>query len=121
MDAYTVLNTIDAGFETEVQAIVDSPAAPLDMSTASAETRQRGAKLYGLLASLCRNRSLNIIRSVKQGDGFEGLRQLILNLRPSTKTTGFSIDGSSDKLAELQHEPTSAATALETGRSIRGG
>ena len=87
------LNTIDAGFETEVQAIVDSPAAPLDMSTASAETRQRGAKLYGLLASLCRNRSLNIIRSVKQGDGFEGLRQLILNLRPSTNTRGLALMG----------------------------
>ena len=87
------LNTIDAGFETEVQAIVDSPAAPLDMSTASAETRQRGAKLYGLLASLSRNGSLNIIGSVKQGDGFEGLRQLILNLRPSTKTRGLALMG----------------------------
>ena len=59
------LNTIDAGFESEIQSIVDSPTAPLDMSTASSETRQRGAKLYDLLASL-RNRSLNVVRSVNK-------------------------------------------------------
>ena len=87
------LNTIDVGYEPEIQAIVDSPSAPMDMSTATSETRQRGAKLYGLLASLCRNRSLSIIRSVKQGDGFEGLRQLILNLRPSTNTRGLALMG----------------------------
>ena len=30
---------------------------------------------------------------MKQGDGFEGLRQLILNLRPSTKTRGLALMG----------------------------
>ena len=87
------LNTIDAGFESEIQSLVDTPTSPLDMSTASSETRQRGAKLYGLLASLCRNRSLNVVRSVKQADGFEALRQLILNLRPSSNNRGLALMG----------------------------
>ena len=87
------LNTIDAGFESEIQSLVDAPTSPLDMSTASSETRQRGAKLYGLLASLCRNRSLNVVRSVKQADGFEALRQLILNLRPSSNNRGLALMG----------------------------
>ena len=46
-----LLNAIDVGYEPEIQAIVDSSSAPMDMSTATSETRQRGAKLYGLLAS----------------------------------------------------------------------
>ena len=57
------LNTIDAGVESEIQSLVDTPTSPLDMSTASSETRQHGAKFYGLFASLCRNRSLNVVRS----------------------------------------------------------
>ena len=78
------LNAIDTNYEAEVQSILDDPTKPLDMSTASMGTRQRGACLYGLLASLCRNRSLNVVRSVKQADGFEAFRHLTLTLRPSS-------------------------------------
>ena len=70
---------------------MDDPTKPLDMTSASTETRQRSAKLYGLLASLCRNRSLNVVRSVKQADGFEALRQLTLTLRPSTNNRGLAL------------------------------
>ena len=52
------LSAIDSGYTTESESLMSDPSKPLDMSTASAETRQRGAKLYGLLASLCRNRKL---------------------------------------------------------------
>ena len=57
------LNAIDSAYETEIAAIMEKPSTPLDMSTASADVRQRGAKLYGLLASLCSSRSLNVARS----------------------------------------------------------
>jgi hypothetical protein len=87
------LNAIDSAYETEITAIVDKPTSPLDMSTASTEVRQRSAKLYGLLASLCRNRSLNVVRSVKQADGFEALRQLVLTLRPSSNNRGLALMG----------------------------
>ena len=87
------LNAIDTNYETEVQAILDDPTKPLEMSTASADTRQRGARLYGLLASLCRNRSLNVVRSVKQADGFEAFRQLTLTLRPSSNNRGLALMG----------------------------
>ena len=87
------LNAIDSGYEPEIQSIMDDPTNGLDISTASAETRQRGAKLYGLLASLCRNRSLHVVRSVKQADGFEALRQLTLTLRPSNNNRGLALMG----------------------------
>ena len=62
------LNAIDAGFEKELKQLMDDPTNALDLTTASAETRNRSTKLYGMLASLCRNRSLNIIRCVKNTD-----------------------------------------------------
>lgn len=87
------LNAIDTNYETDVQSILDDPTKPPDMSTASVDTRQRGARLYGLLASLCRNRSLNVVRSVKQADGFEAFRQLTLTLRPSSNNRGLALIG----------------------------
>ena len=68
-------------------------AKPLDMSAVSVDTRQRGARLHGLLASLCRNRSLDVVRSVKQADGFEAFRQLTLTLRPSSNNRGLALMG----------------------------
>ena len=85
------LNAIDSGFEKELQQLMDDPTNALDLTTASAETRNRSSKLYGMLASLCRNRSLNIIRSVKNTDGYEALRQLVLALRPSTSGRGLAL------------------------------
>ena len=85
------LNTIDPGFEKKLQALMDDPSNALDLSTASADTRNRSAKLYGLLASLCRNRSLHVIRSVKAPDGYEALRQLTLALRPASNNRGLAL------------------------------
>eukprot|EP00435_Cladocopium_sp_Y103_P019344 s4186_g4.t1 len=85
------LNAIDPGYEKELQALMDDPTHGLDISTASTETRQRSSKLYGLLASLCKNRSLNVIRSVKAADGYEALRQLTLALRPSSSGRGLAL------------------------------
>ena len=85
------LNAIDPGYEKELEALMNDPTNALDLTTASMETRQRSAKLYGLLASLCRNRSLNVIRSVKQADGYEALRQLTLALRPASNNRGLAL------------------------------
>jgi hypothetical protein len=85
------LNAIDAGFEKELQQLMDDPTNALDLTTASAETRNRSTQLYGMLASVCRNRSSNIIRSVRNPDGYEALRQLLLALRPSTSGRGLAL------------------------------
>ena len=85
------LNAIDPGYEKELEALMNDPTNALDLTTASMETRQRSAKLYGLLASLCRNRSLNVIRRVKQADGYEALRQLTLALRPASNNRGLAL------------------------------
>ena len=71
--------------------INDDPGKQLDMGTASAETRHRSTKLYSLLASLVRNRALSVVRATPNSDGYEALRQLILNLKPNTQTRGLAL------------------------------
>ena len=85
------LNAIDEGFEKELKQLMEKPEVSLDLTTASHDTRQRSAKLYGLLASLVRNKSLNTIRSVEPGPGYEALRQMTLSLRPSSNNRGLAL------------------------------
>ena len=54
---------MDEGYEPELRLFTDDPSKALDMGTASSETRQRSAKLYGVLASLVKNRALSILRA----------------------------------------------------------
>ena len=85
------LAAIDEGYTAELQQITDDPSKALDMGSASSETRQRGSKLHGLLASLVKNRALNVVRAVKGGDGFEALRPLVLSMRPNTQSRGLAL------------------------------
>ena len=85
------LVTVDESYEAELRALSDDPNKPMDVSTASADTRQRSAKLYGLLASLVKNRALGIIRAAPAGDGFEALRQLTISMRPNIQSRGLAL------------------------------
>ena len=85
------LATIDANYDEEVKKLFDDPSKGFDMSSASVETRTRSTKLYGLLASLVRGKSLvNTIKSVGNSDGYEALRQMILSLRPNNNNRGLA-------------------------------
>ena len=85
------LVTVDENYESELRSLSEDPSKPLEMSTASADTSQRSAKLYGLLASLVRNRALGIVRAAPAGDGFEALRQLTLAMRPNIQSRGLAL------------------------------
>ena len=82
---------MDEGYEPELRSLTDDPSKALDMGTASSETRQRSAKLYGVLASLVKNRALSIVRAAPAGDGYEALRQLTLTLRPNIQSRGLAL------------------------------
>ena len=38
-----------------------------------------------------RNRALSVVRATPNSDGYEALRQLILNLKPNTQTRGLAL------------------------------
>lgn len=84
------LIAVDEGFASELTQINDDPSKALSMESSSAETRQRSTKLYSLLASLVRN-ALSIVRATESLDGYEALRQLILNFKPNTQTRGLAL------------------------------
>lgn len=84
------LTAVDEGFGSELNQINDDPGKQLPMDSASAETRHRSTELYSLLASLVRNRAVSVARATPNSDGYEALRQFILNLKPTTQTRGLS-------------------------------
>eukprot|EP00435_Cladocopium_sp_Y103_P000538 s5691_g1.t1 len=85
------LVAIDEGFQQELQQLNLDPTKALSMETATAETRNRSNKLYSLLAGLMKNRCLHILKSAPSGDGYEGLRQLILAMRPPVQNRGLAL------------------------------
>ena len=85
------LVTIDSEYENEVKQVTDDPTKPLDLSSASTDTRGRAAKLYGLMSSLVRCRALAIVKAVPSGNGYEALRQLVLAMRPNTQSRGLAM------------------------------
>ena len=85
------LATIDSAYDDELRKVFENPSTKLDMDSASLETRTRGMKLYGLLASLVRGKALNIVKSVGNSDGYEALRQMVLALRPNNNNRGLAL------------------------------
>ena len=85
------LATIDVKFEEEMRKLFEDPSKGLDMASASVDTRSRSTKLYGLLASLVRGKSLNTIKSISNSDGYEAFRQMILALRPNNNNRGLAL------------------------------
>ena len=85
------LVTIDSEYENEVKQVTDDPTKPLDLSSASTDTRGRAAKLYGLMSSLVRCRALAIVKAVPSGNGYEALRRLVLAMRPNTQSRGLAM------------------------------
>ena len=85
------LSAIDEGYQNEIQQLNSDPTKPLDMQSASMDVRQRSTKLYALLASSMKNRSLSIVRGTSDNNGFEALRQLVLAFRPNTQSRGLAL------------------------------
>ena len=85
------LIAIDPSYDDELKKIFEDPSKGLDMVSASADTRNRSTKLYGLLGSLVRGKALGLVKSVNGSDGYEALRQMCLALRPNSNTRGLAL------------------------------
>ena len=68
------------------------------------------AKLYGLLASLCRNRSLHTIRSVKAPRWLWSASSAHFGVATSQQQSWFGTHGSTDKLGTVCNESASSTT-----------
>ena len=63
----------------------------INVASLTDEQKRRGTFLYGLLASLLRNRPLMMLKGADRGNGFEAVRQLFRTCQPSSRNRGLGL------------------------------
>ena len=77
-----------------VSDIVDlrkNPTAVVDDSVQSSEEQKRSIFMYGLMAALLKDRPLLMLKAVKNFNGYEGYRQLVLSNEPKSQNRSMSL------------------------------
>ena len=85
------LCTLDTKYETELAEIEAKPSVMQDHRVMGEEEKKRSMFLYGLLASLLRGRLLTVLRGIPDNNGYEALRQLVLQCQPTSRNRSLGI------------------------------
>eukprot|EP00438_Fugacium_kawagutii_P013012 Skav219672 [mRNA] locus=scaffold3149:113084:120619:+ [translate_table: standard] len=85
------LATIDQGYEHDVDNIKNNLDTEIVMVNLLDDDKKRSLFLYSLLASLLKGRLLSILKGVPQNNGYEALRQLLLNCQPSSRNRSLGL------------------------------
>ena len=110
------LCTWDSKYETEIKYIETHTTVYQDPGLMGDDEKKRSMFLYGLLASLLRGRLLTVLRGTPENNGYEALRQLVLQCKPTQKP------GNSQRFDELEgirYEGRSPRPAREAGGSLQ--
>ena len=68
------LAALDAVYTTEIYEVRAHLEDAVDLWAMDPDKTQRSAFLYGLLASLLKNRPLLMLKSIEQGNGYEVMK-----------------------------------------------
>ena len=63
----------------------------VDDSVQSSEEQKRSIFMYGLMAALLKGRPLLMLKAVKNFNGYEGYRQLVLSNEPKSQNRSMSL------------------------------
>ena len=85
------LTAVDTEYSAHFDVVRQNLNTEIDATTLTAEQRRRGAFLYGLLASLLKNRPLLLLKGVQRGNGFEAVRQLFKTCQPSSRNRALGL------------------------------
>ena len=85
------LMAVDIHYNDHFDVLRKNLDTPISVSTLTAEQQRRGTFLYGLLASLLRNRPLMMLKGVERGNGFEAVRQLFKTCQPSSRNRALGL------------------------------
>ena len=85
------LGSLDSVFTEEIRVIRNSIETVVDTSAQSNAEMRRGSFLYGLLASLLKQRPLMVLKAVGEANGYEAYRQLIAANEPHIKNRSMSL------------------------------
>ena len=82
---------VDANYGHDLQTIRSKLDEEIPLVEQSIEQTRRSAFLYGLLASLLKNRPLSLLKGIEQGNGLEAVRQLFRTCQPSSRNRSLGL------------------------------
>ena len=85
------VKSVDVMTHTEMNIISNNAEAEIEWSELNEERKERSLRLFGLLASLLRNRPLKLIRYMPHENGYEAWRILIVDMLPSTRQRSLAL------------------------------
>ena len=85
------LGSLDAVFTEGIRVIRNNSGTVVHTTAQSNAEMRRGSFLYGLLASLLKQRPLMVLKSIGDANGYEAYRQLICANEPHSKNRSMSL------------------------------
>ena len=82
---------VDSNYAGDLTYIRNHLDEELPLVEQTTEKTKRSAFLYGLLASLLKNRPLMLLKGVEQGNGLEAVRQLVRTCQPSSRNRSLAL------------------------------
>ena len=82
---------VDANYGHDLQTIRSKLDEEIPLVEQSIGQTRRSAFLYGLLASLLKNRPLLLLKGIEQGNGLEAARQLFRTCQPSSRNRSLGL------------------------------
>ena len=82
---------MDPEFAVDLARIRKNSNSEVDMSIMDDSEKKRCTFLYGLYASLLRQRPLMMLKKIEGSNGFEALRQLVLSMEPVSRNRSLGI------------------------------
>ena len=85
------LGTLDRAYILDFKRLADHPKNEIVFSTLSDEEKDRSRIMYGLLSSLVNDRLRRVLKTISDHNGYEGYRQIALDLKPSSRTRALAL------------------------------
>ena len=85
------LGSLDHHYVSDIVDLRKNPTAVVDDSVQSSEEQKRSIFMYGLMAALLKGRPLLMLKAVKNFNGYEGYRQLVLSNEPKRQNRSMSL------------------------------
>ena len=85
------LGSLDHHYVSDILDLRKNPTHVVDDSEQSSEEQRRSIFMYGLMAALLKGRPLLMLKAVKNFNGYEGYRQLVLSNEPKSQNRSMSL------------------------------
>ena len=85
------LGSLDHHYVSDIVDLRKNPTHVVDETEQSSEEQRRSIFMYGLMAALLKGRPLLMLKAVKNFNGYEGYRQLVLSNEPKSQNRSMSL------------------------------